>query len=565
MTKRWRMARVDSGAADELARAVGLSPVAAGMLIRRGYTDADSAQAFLNPSLKDLPNPRAFTDMDRAVNRILAAVDQKEPIAVYGDYDADGLTATALLCTMFRNMGITTVPYIPHRLEEGYGLNEKALEKLAQQGIKLVVTVDCGVSDHAAVEAARRLGMSIIVTDHHQLPPSLPRADAVVNPQRDGRNLRILSGVGVAFFIAGGIRQALRERGWSGPEINLAPLLSLVALGTVADVMPLTGVNRILVTMGLKHLASPPLPGLAALKKSTAVESEKHMTAREVAFRLAPRLNAAGRMGSPQPGLDLLLTDAQDQADVLAAELESLNRERRRMQAETFKQAMGMIDPDDNGRTIVLAREGWSRGVVGLAASKLAELYRRPCILLALEDGMAIGSGRSISGFNLFAALSQCRDLMVRFGGHEQAAGLTLDPQNLPDLVKAFEEVAQREIDESILIPILDIEAEVTLDDLQGGIMAELARLAPFGTGNPEPVLALRNMQVVNACAVGGQSHLKLCLSQNGRTLETIGFGLGDVLPELGPRVRVAVTRHTSQYRGRVSHGWKVVDIQRED
>ena len=559
------MARVDNEDAVELGCALNLSPVAAGMLIRRGYDNPESARAFLNPSLKDLPNPRTFTDMDRAVVRILAAMDNKEPIAVYGDYDADGLTATALLCIFFSNLGLSPVPYVPHRLEEGYGLNEEALERLAQQGIKLVVTVDCGVSDHSAIEKARQLGMSVIITDHHQLPPNLPKADAVVNPQRDGRGLRILSGVGVAFFIAGGIRQALRERGYSGPEINLAPLLSLVALGTVADVMPLTGVNRILVTMGLKHLARPSLPGLAALKKNAAVESDREMTARDLAFRLAPRLNAAGRMGSPQPGLDLLLTDAQDRADSLAGELESLNRERRRMQAETFKQALAMMDPDNNNRTIVLAREGWSRGVVGLAASKLAELYRRPSILLALEDGMAIGSGRSISGFNLFAALSQCRDLMVRFGGHEQAAGLTLDPGNLPHLAEAFEAVAQQEIDESILIPTLDIEAEVTLNELQGGLMSELARLAPFGTGNPEPVLALREMKVVSACAVGGQSHLKLCLSQNGRTLETIGFGLGDALPELGPRVRVAVTRHTSQFRGRISHGWKVVDIQKEE
>jgi single-stranded-DNA-specific exonuclease len=565
VTKRWRMARVDSEAAAELGRALGLSPVAAGMLVRRGYGDPDGARAFLNPSLKDLPNPRSFTDMDQAVDRILTAMDNKEPIAVYGDYDADGLTATALLCILFRTLGISPVPYIPHRLEEGYGLNEKALEQLAQQGIKLVVTVDCGVSDHSAIKKARQLGMSIIITDHHQLPPSLPKADAVINPQRDGRELRILSGVGVAFFLAGGIRQALRERGNAGHEFNLAPMLSLVALGTVADVMPLTGVNRILVTMGLKHLARPPLPGLTALKKAAAVEPDRDMTARQVAFRLAPRLNAAGRMGSPQPGLDLLLTDAPDQADALASELEGLNRERRRMQAQTFKQAMAMIDPDDSGRTIVLAREGWSRGVVGLAASKLAEIYRRPSILLALEDGMAIGSGRSIAGFNLFAALSQCRDLMVRFGGHEQAAGLSIDPQNLPDLTKAFEDVAQREIDDSILIPTLEIEAEVTLDELQGGLMDELSRLAPFGTGNPEPVLALREMKVVSACAVGGQSHLKMCLSQNGRTLETIGFGLGSVLPDLGPRVRVAVTRHTSQYRGRTTHGWKIVDIQREN
>ncbi|MFH1135866.1 MAG: single-stranded-DNA-specific exonuclease RecJ [Pseudomonadota bacterium] len=565
----WRYNRTDPQEAARLAGEIKVSRLLAGMLIRRGAGDADAALEFLEPSLKRLPNPFLLTDMDRAVDRLIAAVGRREHITVYGDYDADGLTSTALLYGFLESIGSLASHYIPHRLDEGYGLNPGAVERLAAAGTKIIVTVDCGTSDWEAVEKARQLGVDVIVTDHHQIPRRLPRALAVINPQR--QDCRFpgsgLAGVGVAFFLAGGLRQALRERGLLSrtDQPELAPLLGLVAIGTVADVAPLTGVNRILVSQGLVQLARPDRPGLEALKEAGAIEPGRPVTAREVAFRLAPRLNAAGRLKSSAPCLDLLLTRDLARARLLAAELEELNRERRRLQQKTVEEALLLMEEKVGAefKSIVLAREGWLKGVVGLAASRLAEKYHRPVLLLALEDGLAKGSGRSIEGFNIFRALEECRDLMVRFGGHEQAAGLTLESGNLPELERVFEEIARREIDEAGLTPYLKIEDRIGLNDVLNGLISDLGRLAPYGEGNPDPVFALHGLNIISAGVVGA-GHLKITLAQDGRNLELIGFGLGRKLPEIGRRVRAAIQRHSSFFRGRTVQGWKLVDIERD-
>ncbi|MEW5723437.1 MAG: single-stranded-DNA-specific exonuclease RecJ [Thermodesulfobacteriota bacterium] len=566
----WRFAHTDRKAADRLARELGVSPVLAGLLARRGLGDPEKALSFLNPALGDLPSPFLLPDLGPAVERLAQALFRREAITVYGDYDADGLTSAALVADVLESLGARVKTYIPHRLEEGYGLNTRAVETLAAEGAGLIVTVDCGVSDHEAVARAGDLGLDVIVTDHHQLPDRLPPALAVVNPLRPESRFpqRRLAGVGVAFFLAGGLRQFLRERGLltRAGQPELAPLLGLVAIGTVADVAPLTGVNRILTRIGLEHLGRPDRPGLAALKEVSALEAGRPLTAREVAFRLAPRLNAAGRLGSAQPGLELLRVRDQAAAQAAAVELERLNRERRRLQAEVLRQAEDLIAARerDLGRTIVLAAEGWPRGLVGLAASKLAEKYLRPTILLALEDGLARGSGRSIKGFNMFAALTRCRDLMIRFGGHEQAAGLTLDRDKVDDLVRAFEETAAGHLDPAAGQPVLEVEALVTLSDLEGGLAEELAGLAPFGEGNPEPVLALSGLEVLAAGCVGAPpGHLRLTLAQDGKVFETMGFGLGGLLPGLGRKVSVAVQRYNSTFQGRSRPGWKVVDVRK--
>ena len=565
----WRYNKVDQDVKTVLARELGISQIAAGMLLRRGANEPEAARDFLDPSLKRLPNPFLMADMERAVDRLIIAIGNRELITVYGDYDADGLTSTALLYDFFKSVGGNVSNYVPDRLEEGYGMNPGAVERLAAGGTKVIVTVDCGVSDWEAVEKARQLGVEVIISDHHQIPPRLPQAHAVINPQRKdcGFPKSGLAGVGVAFFLAGGIRQAMRERGMlsRGEQPEILPLLGLVAIGTIADVAPLTGVNRILVSHGLLQLARPDRPGLAALKEVGAIEPGRPVTAREVAFRLAPRLNAAGRLQSAAPCLDLLLTRDMDQARIRAAELEEFNLERRRLQQKTYEEALALIEEklDSDFRTIVLAKEGWLKGVVGLAASRLVEKYRRPAILLSLENGLAKGSGRSVEGFNIFKALDECRDLMIRFGGHEQAAGLTLEQDHTPLLARAFEEIARRELDLATLEPFLKIEDRITLDDLANGLTAELTRMAPFGQGNPDPVFALYGLDVISAGVVGS-GHLKLTLAQNGRSIELIGFGLGSKLPELGRRVRTAVQRHTSVFRGRTINGWKMLDIEKD-
>ncbi|MBU2550156.1 MAG: single-stranded-DNA-specific exonuclease RecJ [Proteobacteria bacterium] len=564
----WRSKNVDAETADRLSSLLGLSRVAATMLVRRGLADPDAARSFLNPSLRDLPSPFLLPDMNRAVERLIQALDRRESVCIYGDYDADGLTATALLADFLERLGFRVSTYVPHRQDEGYGLNGEALETLSRSGVDLVVTVDCGVSDVDAVSRARSLGLDVIVTDHHQPPERLAPALAVVNPKRKDAAFpqRALAGVGVAFFLAGGLRQAMRERGLitTAEQPELAPLLGLVAIGTVADMAPLRDVNRIMVRMGLERLARPDQPGLIALKEVSSLEPGRPLTAREVAFRIAPRINATGRLDSAQPSLELLMTREADRAASLARMLEQTNIQRRRLHAEMVRQALGMIEAEgaDPGKAIVLWRQGWHRGVVGLAASKLVERFCRPVILMSVEDGWAHGSGRSVEGFNIYVALDRCRDVLTRFGGHDLAAGLTLEADRVEELKRAFLEIAEREIDDRFLEPALDIEAEVTLDDLEAGLASELARLAPFGEGNPEPVFVLNDLKMISGGLVGG-SHLKMTLGQGGRSLDTIGFGLGERLIELGPRVSVAVQRHTSNFRGRTTLGWKVVDIKK--
>lgn len=564
----WRRPNIDPQVAAGLARRLEISPLLATLLLNRGLSGPEAALAFLNPSLADLPSPFLLPDLDRAADRLVQALKREEIITVYGDYDADGLTAAALLTDFLQLLGAKVNTYIPDRVREGYGLNTAAMEKLAGEGTRVLVTVDCGISDFEAVARARALGLDVILTDHHQPQDRLPPALAVVNPKRNDSRFpqRSLAGVGVAFFLAGGLRQVMREQGFFSSERQpeLAPFLALAAIGAVADVVPLTKINRILVSMGLKYLADPDRPGLAALKEVSALPPGQPPTAREVAFRLAPRLNAAGRLGSARPGLELLLTRDADQAKRQAQWLEETNRERRRLQEEMFQQALALLEdqPQGLGRTIVLCREGWPRGLLGLTASKLTEKFYRPTILLSIEDGLVHGSARSIAGFNLHSALNRCRDLLIRFGGHEQAAGLTLAPDEVSALSKAFEEIALFELSEADLSPILPIEAEVALSELNGRLAADLTQLAPFGQGNPEPVFVLTGVKILS-CGLVGPKHLKLTLSDGGRTLEAVGFNLGHLLPELGPTVSVALGPHASLYQGRPVLGWKILDVKK--
>ena len=566
---KWIVHKWDAEAAGRLAAELGLHPVTAGLLARRGFSDPTAARQFLRPSLKDLPDPFLLPDLDKAAARLIEALRRQEPLVVYGDYDADGLSAAVLASDYLASLGFRVEAYIPHRLEEGYGLNRAAVEKLAAAEIKLILTVDCGVSDFEAVTRANELGLDVIVTDHHRPPDRLPPAAAVVNPQRADSLFpqRGLAGVGVSFFVMGGLRLALKKENLlsKNDQPELAHLLGLVAIGTIADVMPLTMVNRILVSHGLLQLASPRRPGLAALKEIGALEKDRPPTARDVAFRLAPRLNAAGRLGSALPALEVLRAVDEETARKRALDLEELNRKRQNLQARVFKEALSELDEGEAelARVIVLARDGWPRGVVGLTASKLAERFNRPAILLTYEDGLAVGSGRSVRGFDLFAALDRCRDLMERFGGHRQAAGMSLQKDRVPHLAAALDEIARSEIAPEDLEPCLEIDAAVTLSELEE-VAGQLPWLAPFGQGNPDPVFVIDGLEVVSAAGIGaGGAHLKLILNQGGSRLETIGFGLGDRLPELGRRVSAAFKRHTSRFRGRVVEGWQVVGVRK--
>ena len=566
----WKIEQPDPELTSKLARELDLPPLLASILISRGMSEPQEARAFLQPSLRDLPDPFLLPDLDRAVERLLVALGSNEGIAVYGDYDADGLTSTALLTDFLQKIGAPVRTYIPHRLKEGYGLHNHAVESLAAGGIKVLVTVDCGVSDHQPVKRAKELGLDVIITDHHQLGDHPPKALAVVNPKR--RDSRFpqsdLAGVGVAFFLVGGLWKSLRDRGMVPPARlpELTPYLGLTALGTVADVVPLTGVNRILVSEGLKHLGERTWPGLVALKQISDLHPEQSVTARDVGFRMAPRLNAVGRLDAPQPGLELLLARDMSRARELGVILEERNAERKQLQEHVVRQARRILDDDpaDKHKFIVLAREEWHRGVLGIAASKLVDIYHRPTILLSLKDGMALGSGRSIEGFSLYKALDQCQTVLEHFGGHDLAAGLGLSEEKVPELAAALEEIAFQELGEEIRRPALRVAAVLGLEELDQNLIFQLLRLAPFGMGNPEPTVAVCGLKVLS-CAVVGRNHLKLRLKGKGRILDTIGFGLGDLLPDLGPRVSVALRPLASVYQGRTTYGWQVVDIKKEE
>lgn len=566
MAHQWRIYRYRDDRIDDLARQIDLPPVLTASLVRRGLIDRPRIESFLDPSLARLPDPGLLPDMDAAVDRLARAAAGDEHVVIYGDYDADGVTATVLLTDFLRRCGVRTTPYIPHRLDEGYGLNPEAVRWLKDQGADLIVTVDCGVSDREAVMEAGRLGLDVIVTDHHQTPPELPPAVAVVNPQRPDHDFPQagLAGVGVAFFLAGGLRRALRESGvWTKThQPELAGYLALAAIGTVADVSPLTGVNRILVAEGLKQLTRSGRPGLVALKESSALAGNQPVTVRDVAFRLAPRLNAAGRLGSARSSLELLLTPDADQAARLAADLEEINKERRRLQERVYQDAARMIEESGVTRkAIVLAKAGWPRGVVGLAASRLAEQFGLPAVLMEVDGGLARGSARSARGFNLFGALNKLRDLMIRFGGHEQAAGLTLAEDMVPRLAEALAELAAEEIDDDVP-DVLDVDGVVSLEALEA-MRPHLPRLEPHGAGNPEPVLAVADLKVLSAGVVG-RDHLKLTLGDGVRAVSAIGFGLGGRLPELGPRTCAALAPHMSTYRGQTTLGFKILDLKKE-
>lgn len=565
---RWRIKKPDPAAAAALARELALGRHAARLLTARGYAAPEAARAFLDPRLESLPDPFLLPGVEQAVRLAIGALRQDLPIVIHGDYDADGLTATALLMDFFTRLGARVTPYVPHRLQDGYGLSPEVVTRLAQQGAKLLITVDCGISDHEAVRQAKQAGLDVIITDHHNPPDRLPPADVIVNPKLAGSRFpeKALTGVGVAFFFAGGLRARLRQQGFfnTRPQPPLAGYLGLAAIGTVADVAPVTGVNRALVAQGLKSLSLDPSPGLAALKKVSGLAEQAPLTAEDLGFRLAPRLNAAGRVGSPQAALDLLLARETDAAQALAQALEENNQARKKIQTRIHQQALALLEDErpEESAVIVLAGEGWHRGVVGIAAAKLAETFYRPVVLLAVEGELAVGSGRSIPGFGLHAALAQAAHLFEEFGGHDQAAGLTLRTANIEPFKEILAQAAALALAGRELSPELEVDALVGLEELNAPLFEDLARLAPFGPGNPEPVLGVRGLEVASA-AIVGRDHLKLRLAQDGCSLASIGFGLGPRLAELGPLVDAAFSRHTSFFRGRVEKTWRMVDIRR--
>ena len=561
MLTQWQVATPDPAAQVRLAAELSLSPLLCQVLINRGITDATSARTFLTPSLHGLHDPYQILGMDAAVRRITAAVQQGEPMAVYGDYDVDGVTATALLMTFFEELGLRVASYIPEREGEGYGLNAEAMRHLARQGTRLLITVDCGSTAVAEVALARGLGIDTIITDHHQPPETLPAALAVLNPHQPGCGYpnKHLCGVGLVFKLLTALRASMRQIRVLRERLpNLKRHLDLVALGTIADVTPIRGENRVIVHYGLQELTHTLKPGLQALRQVSGRQG-KASNVGEVGFQLAPRLNASGRLGSAAQSLELLMARDREEAQRLAGLLDAVNQQRRTLQRDVEQMVHERIGQHYGGTppaAIVLADADWHLGVVGIVAARIAETYHRPTFLLQINGDTARGSGRSIPAFDLYNGLQHCAEWLRQFGGHRYAAGLTMAAEHLPALQEAFIRYADDRLGPDDMQPVVRLDAVVLLADITEKLVNELTALAPHGSGNPAPVFAAYGVRCASPIRRLGQEgqHARFRVEQDDVSREAIAFQQGDHVAEVaagGGEFDIAFTPVINTWRDR--------------
>jgi len=566
MVRRWSLLASRPDAETLLRRELAVSPLLARLLASRDLTTPAAASAFLSARLSDhLRSPMLFKDMAAAADRVLTALDRGERIGIYGDYDVDGISGSAILVRFLRALGHEPALYIPHRLRDGYGVSEAGVRHLADAGARVMVTVDCGGVSHREIALARDLGIDTIVCDHHQVSGTPLPAYAVLNPIEPDAGFPFsgLCGAGVAFYLALGVRVRLRE----GGRTNLPDLrryLDLVTLGTIADIVPLVEENRVLVKHGLRELTRTGSPGLVALK---AVSGVSDVSTGVVGFRLAPRLNAGGRLADATRSVELLTTDDCARATQLASELDQENRARQAIELEILDDAVRKIERDADfadRRSIVLASDDWHPGVIGIVASRLVERYYRPTVLIALDGtaGTGRGSGRSIRGVNLYEAFTTCRDCLAGFGGHRMAAGLSIRAGQVMAFGAQFEAAIRAVTRPEDFIPETRIDAELSLQEINDGLLEDLSRLEPFGPGNPEPVFVARGVTVVSHRIVG-ENHLKLYLRQEPRALSAIGFGMADTPVEAGATLDILFSPERNEWNGNTSIQLRLRDLRR--
>ncbi|MEO3947112.1 single-stranded-DNA-specific exonuclease RecJ [Gorillibacterium sp. CAU 1737] len=536
---RWKMGQAEEETARELANRLGVDLIVGRLLASRGIIDPEEASRFLDADIQHFHDPYLLSGMKEAVGRIQRAIEQGERIRIYGDYDADGVSSTALLTRLFRVLGAKFDSYIPHRVHEGYGLNRQAMERAMEAGINLIVTVDTGISAKEEIAYAAELGLDVVVTDHHEPPAELPDAIAVVNPKKPGCPYpeKQLAGAGVAFKLAHALLQRVPVE-----------LMDIAAIGTVGDLMPLTGENRIIVKHGLDRIRRETYAGIKALFEVADVD-RKSANAGHIGFTLAPRINASGRLDAADPALRLLTTDDAKEAADIALQLDLLNRERQRIVDEMTEEALQLAEqqPASPRRVLVVAKEGWNVGVIGIVASKLLERFYCPTVVLGIdaETGLAKGSARSIAGYDLYEALTGCADLMEHYGGHQAAAGMTLHASHLDELRDRLDQFAAKTLTEEDYQPILMADLECELDRSPLPWIRELEKLGPFGAGNPAPRFVFRDLRVLDKKAMGKESrHLKLQVAPgNGESkqtsLDAVGFGKGSLLDSISTTDRI--------------------------
>lgn len=581
--KRWRWDHdltSNTPMCEELATQLGVHPLVALLLHRRGLADIGGARSFLSPKLTDLHDPALLPGVPRAAERLARAVADHQPIVIYGDYDVDGIAASALLWHTLKLAGANVSSYVPHRIDEGYGLNSQAIRQLGSEGNPLIISVDCGITAIEPAEVAKQMGIDLIITDHHEFSDDrLPKAHTLVHPRlshpgpepEETYPFGMLCGTGVAFKLAwqfakvhcGSQRlpQAFRDL--------LVDLLSLVALATVADVMPLVDENRVFTAFGLGHIKQTRFVGLNALIDATRLRDE-HIDAYHVGFVLGPRLNACGRMGHARDAVKLLTTADDSDAVAIAQFLSRENGRRQTTERSIFQEAKQMVIDSgynsDDCRAIVLGKEGWHPGVVGIVASRLVDTFCRPVVLLNYENGQAHGSARSIAAMSIHDALQQCDALLESWGGHKMAAGIRLSRTQVDAFRQAMIAYANQHLSPEDLMPVIDVEAECRMSDLTPALVDQMMRLAPFGRGNPAPLLCLRGVHLERAPERVGREgkHLRLFLRQDNRVMPAIGFGMGELAVELarGLRIDLAFQPKTSIWQGRTRTELHLKDLK---
>ncbi len=542
----------------ELARQLGVKPILARLLVQRGFDSVERAKSFFFSSLKDQHDPFLMNGMSKAVERVLTALERYEKILVYGDYDVDGTTGAALLYMFFRKLGANVEFYIPDRLKEGYGVSTAGVEFASAGGFTLLVSVDCGVAAGKEIEYASSKGIDTIVCDHHEVEET-PKAVAVLDPIKPGCDypFKFLSGCGVAYKFAKAVSMRL------GKQDLPDEYLDLVAIAAAADVVPLVGENRILVQAGFNAIALQPRAGIKALLESSRVDVRR-LTTGQVSFNIAPRINAVGRLGDAKRAVELLITDNADVAEEFAGILDNENSHRKLLDEKTFNEAFEMASrmmAQGDRNSLVLHSEEWHPGVVGIVASRIVETFYRPTIMLATVDGVVRGSARSVAGYDIFAAIRECSDLLTQFGGHKVAAGLALQPENLQNFIDTFEEVVSRTLTDDLKTPVISIDSELDLGDVNGEFMKTLKMFEPFGPQNAKPVFRTSNVYLAEARIVGS-SHLKMKLRSNGVTFDAIKFRNGDSGVKRGTRLDIVYSVDENHYAGNVYYQLQLKDFR---
>lgn len=566
--KAWQAHEFDARLAKSISDSFSLPPLIGRLLVQRGISDRSAAHRFLNPRVEQLHDPFQLTDFSKTADRLLVAVQKKERIVIHGDYDVDGVASTVMVSRLLELLGANVCSYIPNRLSDGYGLSSKSVKALHDEGAQIIVSVDCGIRSVEAADRAALLGIDLIVTDHHEPGPVLPKAFSIINPRLVGSIYpeMNLSGAGVALKLVQGLCQRTGHDAW------LPGFLKLAAIGTVADVVPLQGENRVIVKLGLDQLSSGPNSvGLDALIEVAGLVG-KNIDSKNVAFGLVPRLNAAGRMASADLAARLLLTTdpaRKREAGLLARELDDLNTQRQKEQRDVFTMAQEMIEANSDIRShgmIVIAREGWHRGVIGIVASKLVETFDKPAMVLSVEGDVAHGSARSTPDFDLLGALDQCAHLFSQFGGHQMAAGVTLEAKNVIPLKTSLYMYADKMLGEGQEAKTLHIDAPLEIKELSGEVVAGLNRLKPFGRGNPEPVFQASGVKMVERPKLLNNQHLAMSLNQDGHVFRAIAWQSAhwkDFLVGLGDEIDVVYSLMENHFRGESTIQLSIADARK--